>query len=120
LLTLLTTASSLSPPHPAAPEPYPLSLHDALPISFPSGDEDAAAAQRRRGGDVREPVSHKPGAGEVDPQRRGRVPEQLRARLAAIAGAGQVGVVRAEVGAVEACAVGGEQLAQAPLHRRVL
>src|SRR5207245_11185835 len=84
LLTLLTTASSLSPPHPAAPEPYPLSLHDALPISFPSGDEDAAAAQRRRGRDVREPISHKPGAGEVDPQRRGRVPEQLRPRLAAL------------------------------------
>src|SRR6266542_1652361 len=48
-----------------------------------------------------------------------RVPKQLEARLAAIAGSRELGVMRAEVRGVEVGAVCGEQVGQAALHRRV-
>src|SRR5256885_16048479 len=78
-----------------------------------------AGPERTRRLDVAQTVPDPVRPQQIDSQRRLGVAKQLDPRLATLAGAGDLRVVRAEVGGVEARIVLGEQLAEATLHRLI-
>src|SRR5713226_627342 len=80
------------------------------------GDEQGAAAEQARWRDIAQAITHPIGARAVHGERRGGVPEEPDARLAAVARAGDRGVMGAEVGGVQMRVVRREQLGEAALH----
>ncbi len=91
-----------------------------LEVSLTRRDENSLASQRARRLDVRQAISHPPGAREVDPQRRLRVEEQLGAGLATRARLRRLRMVGTEIGRVDAGAGRREQLVQPLLDRAVV